>query len=190
MGWMRRSLGVTIMKRRRPVRTAAAALLAAGLSLGAATVAQAALDPAALAAVERPEVADAAREIAAVLDGVAGDDQQAIVAALHRYLAASAYSSSVLEDALGVVLAGDWTPTQLAALRSLFAEYAPADVRAPRGGPEPMLDAPPPGAADRARLAAVSADTPSGEEGSVSEQGRTLAPPPLTTSGGGSDYQP
>lgn len=180
---MRRTNGPRAM---RWVEVAAAAALAAG-ALGAVP-AQAALDPTVLEAVDAPEVAEVAIGVAALLDSVGGDaEEQEIAAALHRYLADSEYDDLVLEDALAVVLAGDWSETQRAALNSIFAEYAPQDLAAPGGGIE----------APAATTLSRAAETPAVDESTDEKpetnseahlQGFGAPPPPPAGGGGSSDY--
>jgi hypothetical protein len=138
-----------IMRTGRSVIAVAVAGALAGLaSLAVAPSARAAVDPAVLEAIESPEVVEVARQIAALLED-AGPDAEApsIAAELHGLLANGAYSAEVVESALAVVLGGDWSETQLAALRtvhydylailtSTHSEYAPDDLKAPSGGGE------------------------------------------------------
>jgi hypothetical protein len=131
--------------------------------LAIAAPARAALDPAVLEAIESPEVVAVAQAIAALLDGAGSDaDAQQIAANLHSYLAESVYAGDVVETALAVVLDGQWSDDQLAALRSLYSEYAPETLEAPSGGGEVK---PPMGAGDATEPAAT-ADDGAGSDGS------------------------
>lgn len=172
-------------------KSAAAVALAIGAwSVVDAPAARAALEPSVLEAVEKPEVALVAQEIAALLDSFGADaEEQAITAALHRYLADSPYEDGVLEDALAVVLAGQWSPTQFAALRGIFAEYAPQDLNAP-GGPDTDTATAPGGATlARASVEGPSETTSDQAAGRAQIQGLLEPPPPPAGGGGSSDYR-
>jgi hypothetical protein len=145
----------------------------------------AALDPAVVEAVEAPEVVALAQGIAAVLESAdPSAEEQELVGALHAYLSEVDQEAAVLQQALDVVLAGDWTETQLAALRGLFGDYAPADLDAPRGGGALV----PPAAAGGAILTAAASEE---ESASVSraQLEAVIAPPPPPSGGGGTDYR-
>ena len=171
----------------------AALVLGLGVA-GVTTPAQAALDEAVLATIQAPEVAEVAVGIAAVLDGMGPEvDEQAITAALHDYLSASIFGENVVMDGLAVVLGGDWSDMQFAALRSLFSRYVAGDVEPPRGGAEALMidgaaDLGP--AADRLEALTPSAIAPTGgvlSNQAVEDEG-DVAPPPPPSGAGGSDY--
>ncbi len=173
-------------------KSAAAVALAIGAwSVVDAPPAHAALEPSVLEAVEKPEVALVAQEIAALLDSFGADaEEQAITSALHRYLADSPYEDGVLEDALAVVLAGQWSPTQFAALRGIFAEYAPQDLKAPGGPDTDTVTAPAGAMLSRASVDETSAETTSDQAaGRAQIQGLLEPPPPPAGGGGSSDYR-
>jgi hypothetical protein len=181
----------------RTAKSAAAAATMLGLATVFGTVATppavAALNPDVLAAVQSDEVALVALDIAALLEGAAADaDEQEIGASLHRYLADTVYAPGVIKDALSVVMLGEWTEIQYAALKGIFSDYAVPDVKPPSGGGDAAAmtsgGSVKPTGLDGGAVASLSAPS-GGASQSLSPTSHT-APPPAGTNGEGPDYRP
>lgn len=107
--------------------TLAAAAVAGILCVGYAADARAALDDATLETAATPQIADVAVEMALVLEALdVAAEEGDVVAALREHITASAYADDVVVGALELMLEGEWSDTERAAIASLFASYAEA----------------------------------------------------------------